>query len=341
MNPFKVRLRTTTARIAVGLAIGSFTAGCFFEEEPQPVQTTVVEEAQPIAPPEPIGPKIFYSNDVESFQSEFRKELTKLQAEDPAKANDVLAGMAKIIAYKGISDRDINYTSGTEMLNPFDSIVAGSDDFYFEFHDKVRDKLNNGVTFDSIIKLGDGHERNAVTAHENAIKMVISQIDDKIDIVYKKQSALTSVFGQIGIVQPKIESSNGYNYISMSIINGSEYPLSEIDLEISSNLDGTDDIDVKTSSLDFSKAILPGERRVVSLKRIDIGDVDLGESGKPVIATVYSVTTDEGLDITGEEYKPARKILENMRKKYENALRNVSSDLQDWESKFRTGMDNL
>ncbi len=329
-------------KITSAIVLATSLAGCWFDSEDETGEITpssVEELASSSSEVEEfVAPvEIFYATGDGTFVERFKGSLEKLEKSDPVKADDVWVGMGQIIAYQGMEDRQFKFSGDFEAIDPMQSIDPASDDFLSRFHSKIENRLNKGVTFDSIIKLGAGYQENAETIYRNSLYRIMEDIAWKRDNIGHQSEKLTGLIDGIAVIEPKTYMEGGRVLADLDLINGSNLKVQSAIIVFSyQSPDGMGKPDLFKGEIQFREPLEPGLQSTIAKLELVTDTKIETMAGSLIDVNISEIALTDGSIIRSDEFTQALAISEALYQRYTNFRDEVRNLLKMSEKDFRS-----
>lgn len=299
-----------------------------------------------------VGPALFQQDDRSAFVNAVRDELNYLAQAEPDTHTDFLVGIARMVTMKSYDVDEDRIRRGDFSVDPFSQLDPSSEETLGRLHDAVSDRLENGVTVESIVAMGKAHQDNAVIRYKNAVERIIRTAEKRREDVATKQQRMESILARMAVLDPELHDNGNGAVLKLQLINGNQFPVASVEVEIAArgaNRSGqsygrvsNSDLAVKRLDIDLSEPILPGERRAIPALPVD-GEAgfNVGEGEtRPVVASVTRLTGPSGGVVTGAEYAEASKVLDDVITAYRNAARSIERRMNERIDSLRNRLDD-
>ncbi len=279
----------------------------------------------------PQGQKVYLGLNFQQFAGPLMKDLEELKKLNPVRYQSIMKGMAKTIALKNIYVDPTTFASGIPVFDFYQDIEIGSEKFFLDYYQAVAERTQNGVTFDSIVKIGQGYEANAAVAYQNAVKNIYPEFDQRSLILEERRQQVESMMGRVSIIKPMLyQKENGFVF-EASMMNDAGVSLKGMSVSVQpADLTGQDQAAEYGFDIHFEDGFASGEFRQEWRYDIqaDLGDVfGSFDGGKPVRVTVERIETESGHVVTGREYDEVIDALAAARQRLEVFERDVQMEL--------------
>lgn len=313
-----VRMRLAQA-LTLSLAVG-LTSACWPERGNDSSNATEVAI-------EDLYPTVFRAKSFDEFSGQFVPELKELQGSDQDRYRTVVRGMAQIIAFKNFDVSVDDFREELPSPDPFaDLPEAGSDEFLELFYEAGQDRLSEGgMTYDSIQKIGEAHQTNAVTKYENALYTYIQTLREKQESIEEKDGQIRQILDLVSFIQPSVERDGAKLSVTVQATNSTDEDLLSLVVSIGSkdpSMSWSEPKVIGSANVQLDGHLQPGETRTIQFS------VDgAGYNGGAISLDVTGLTMQSGFSVEETSMLEPLKVIEQLIQDAEWKRRSIGDEL--------------
>lgn len=320
-----VRMRLAQA-LTLSLAVG-MTSGCWPERGSDNSGATEVAV-------EDLYPTVFLARSFDEFSQRFAPDLRKLQSSENDRYRAVMRGMAQTIAFKNFDVSVDDFRKALPSPDPFaDLPEAGSDEFLKMFYEAGRDLLSDGgMTYDSIQKIGQAHQANAVTKYENALYTYIQALREKQVSIKQKDVQIRQILDLVSFIQPSVERDGAKLSVTVQATNSTDEDLQSLVLSVGAkdpSKSWSAPEAIGSATVQFDGHFQPGETRTLQFS------VDgAAYKGGAISLDVTGLTTQSGFSVENTSMLEPLKVIEKLVQDAEWKRRSIGDELSRATSSY-------
>ena len=268
------------------------------------------------------GKKVFTGNSYEEFYSRLKEDLDTLKKTDYSAYLSVMKGMTQTIVFKGFNFNPADLNKGVPQIDFSQKISVDSEEFFLDYYNSVSDRISEGVTFESIAKMGKAYRDNAVVTYENSVISITPELDRRFVALKEKRKEVESILGRFSIITPEVYEVGGTYVFSARGINDVGMSISGVTIIVSSLPDEGELVEQRME-VKFERPV--GDGQLVTFEKDLPEGFSADQVGRSqVIAKVVKVTAEDGWEVTGDEFDEAMVELEAVQDELLQFKRRVS-----------------